>query len=74
MHDIFFDLEQLRKNADEDEDNEYWIYFFGQQIKKSDLVEKEKHKGCICISCNEFCQFSEPNQEDGTFKCYSCRE
>lgn len=26
-----------------------------------------------CISCEEHCKWAEPNQDDGTFKCYSCR-
>lgn len=29
--------------------------------------------GMSCCSCNEFYKFSEPNQPDGTLKCWSCR-
>lgn len=39
--------------------------------------EKKKSKrdpdGCACKKCKEFYQFAEPNQEDGTLICYSCR-
>lgn len=41
-------------------------------------VEKKAKKksdkdGCFCKRCKEWSEFSEPNQEDGTFVCYSCR-
>lgn len=29
--------------------------------------------GCICIKCKVFVPYAEPNQEDGTMICYSCR-
>ena len=29
--------------------------------------------GCFCAMCHEFYQFSEPNQNDGTLICWSCR-
>lgn len=29
--------------------------------------------GIICSKCNEFFQFSEPNQPNNSFICYSCR-
>jgi hypothetical protein len=32
-----------------------------------------KSAGCKCTKCGEFYEFSEPNQEDGTFKCWGCR-
>jgi hypothetical protein len=37
-------------------------------------VEKEKDSGgCLCKKCKEFYDFAEPNQEDGTLICWSCR-
>lgn len=37
-------------------------------FKISDIMD-----GMICSSCKEFYKFSEPNQEDGTLKCWRCR-
>jgi hypothetical protein len=34
---------------------------------------KREPDGCACKKCHEFYQFAEPNQEDGTLICYSCR-
>lgn len=37
-------------------------------------VRKKKDKdGETCKKCLEFYPFAEPNQEDGTLVCYSCR-
>ena len=30
--------------------------------------------GCFCANCHEFFQMAEPNQEDGTLICWSCRQ
>lgn len=30
--------------------------------------------GCYCSVCKEFYNMAVPNQEDGTLKCYSCRQ
>lgn len=74
MHDIFFDLENLRKTAEEDDDDNDLIYwFFGQTVPYTKPEPKEKSKGCICKECKEFSEYAEPNQEDGSFKCYSCK-
>lgn len=37
-------------------------------------VTKAINPGCFCSVCGQFSPFSEPNQSDNTFKCYSCRE
>lgn len=29
--------------------------------------------GIACLNCQEFCQYAQPNQEDGSFYCYQCR-
>jgi len=35
---------------------------------------KPKDKdGCDCKKCKEFYPYAEPNQDDGTLICYSCR-
>lgn len=37
-------------------------------------VEKEnKSDGCSCKKCEEFFEYAEPNQEDGTLICWACR-
>lgn len=37
-------------------------------------VKKIKNKdGCSCRKCKEFFPYAEPNQEDGTLVCWSCR-
>lgn len=34
---------------------------------------KDGRDGCDCTKCKEFYPFAEPNQEDGTLICFSCR-
>jgi hypothetical protein len=29
--------------------------------------------GMMCLNCQEFCQYAQSNQEDGSFICYQCR-
>jgi hypothetical protein len=29
--------------------------------------------GCFCVKCNNFHQYAEPNQTDGTLICWTCR-
>lgn len=29
--------------------------------------------GCVCVKCKELFPYAEPNQDDGSFKCYRCR-
>jgi hypothetical protein len=41
--------------------------------KKEAKKAKKDPDGCTCKKCKEFYQFAEPNQEDGTLICYSCR-
>lgn len=36
--------------------------------------KKSEKDGCFCKKCKEWSEFSEPNQEDGTFVCYTCRK
>ena len=42
-------------------------------IKEIDEKEKVKSNGCFCAKCKEFFPYAEPNMEDGTLICYSCR-
>lgn len=36
-------------------------------------VVVKKSKGCRCKKCGETYPYAEPNQQDGSFKCWSCR-
>lgn len=43
-------------------------------ITSSSIVRVyEKLDGMTCIECKEFYKYAEANQEDGTLKCWSCR-
>lgn len=46
---------------DEDEDDDYPVI-----VRRSN--------GCICEVCGETYPFAEPNQDDDSFICYSCRK
>jgi hypothetical protein len=37
-------------------------------------VPDKKSNGMSCSKCNNFNEYAEPNQEDGTHKCYRCRK
>jgi hypothetical protein len=41
------------------------------ETKKS--PKNKPHEGCFCELCKEYYPYAEPNQEDGTLVCYSCR-
>lgn len=36
--------------------------------------KKQNKDGCNCKKCKEFYPYAEPNQDDGTLICYSCRK
>jgi hypothetical protein len=36
-------------------------------------IKKKDKAGCSCKKCKEFADMAEPNQDDGTFICWSCR-
>lgn len=37
------------------------------------FITAVKYEGSTCTKCNDFARMAEPNQDDGTFMCYSCR-
>jgi hypothetical protein len=40
-----------------------------------DAKKKSKHlDGTFCCKCGIFYQYAEPNQDDGSLICYSCRD
>lgn len=51
-----------------------WFYnIVIEPPKKKEVKIKDGRDGCDCIKCKEFYPFAEPNQEDGTLICFSCR-
>jgi formylmethanofuran dehydrogenase subunit E len=67
MFDNLFDLAYLY-DQDEVENKDAFNFDFVVDLQKT-----KKSNGCTCKSCNEIYPYDEPNQKDGTFKCYSCR-
>ena len=73
MYDIYFDLKNMHQVVDDDDcfmiDEQFELEFSDFDFK----IEQKKSNGCICSQCEELYPYAEPNQKDGTFKCYSCR-
>jgi len=72
MYDIYFDLEnphQVVEN-DESDDWEYGGQFDFDFVKD---IPETKSNGCVCTKCDNLFEYAEPNQKDGSFKCFSCR-
>jgi transcription initiation factor IIE alpha subunit len=44
------------------------------QSLKNKIDEGPLPDGYHCEICNDYVRYAEPNQEDGTFVCYRCRE
>lgn len=49
--------------------DEQFVYIEGNMIARVNSVLD----GMSCSNCEEFFQMAEPNQDDGTLICYSCR-
>lgn len=50
-----------------------WMYGYGIPAETKAVKPKDDRDGCDCTKCKEFYPFAEPNQEDGTLICFSCR-
>lgn len=50
-----------------------WHYNISIPTSTAKVKSKDDRDGCDCVKCKEFYPFAEPNQEDGTLICYSCR-
>lgn len=81
MYDIYFDLRNMHQTVEESDDNvcvsndDQFAFEFDISL---DLPEEDDRavivrKPQTCKQCNEIYPYAEPNQKDGTFKCYSCR-
>lgn len=42
-------------------------------VVHSKIAGPGEYDGCQCKKCHNFYPYAEPNQEDGTLVCYSCR-
>lgn len=78
MYDIYFDLEDMHQTIDDEitasrDDHDSWAFESIDFDFVKDLPVKQKSEGCFCAECNNFCQYAETNQSDGSFICYSCR-
>ncbi len=88
MYDIYFDLHNMHQTVEESDENiveEFWVV--GEQInfdfvediapEPTDdypvIVKRRTKNGCTCKKCGEIYPYAEPNQKDGSFKCWSCR-
>jgi formylmethanofuran dehydrogenase subunit E len=57
----------------EGESMEYEFMYQQLDLFDKDKITDKKKTGCACAKCGEFYPWGEPNQEDGTLKCWSCR-
>lgn len=87
MYDIFFDLNNMHQVVDalpEDTEcaiGESWMLGasvdvnleFDFNFPPAPALIPKKSDGCTCEKCKELFPYAEPNQKDGSFKCYSCR-
>ena len=39
----------------------------------STSIKNNSGAGCTCRKCDNYNEYAEPNQVDGTFLCFSCR-
>lgn len=57
------------------DDGHSWNMSNENTYVKMQIQSKQKSifDGCFCKRCGNYSKYSEPNQEDGTFKCFGCR-
>jgi hypothetical protein len=36
-------------------------------------IKNNTRNGCTCRKCGNFNEYAEPNQDDGTFLCFTCK-
>ena len=51
-----------------------WTVQTATPAQEKKTKKKPEEDGCVCKKCKQFYQYAEPNQEDGTLICYSCRQ
>jgi len=88
MFNNHFDLNDMHQTVEETDD-EYWSVGENLQFDFMDelssgapvppddypviVTQKRNKDGCTCKKCGEIYPHAEPNQKDGSFKCWSCR-
>lgn len=52
-----------------------WFTVIPAEIEPVEKIfnKKQNKDGCNCKKCKEKYEYAEPNQSDGSFICYSCR-
>lgn len=51
--------------------DEFWGDFIDQGTQEQ--LSRKKKYGFNCVRCEEYYEYAESNQKDGTFKCWGCR-
>lgn len=62
----------LQKHSDVGINLLYLLDCIDLYVSNTDI--SRKNGGCICLKCKSFVYMTEPNQTNGTFICYSCRQ
>jgi hypothetical protein len=72
----YIDLYEVPESINNITDDDYWNEgeFMIPLFEPEEPPAKKVYNGFNCIKCQEFNKYAEPNQKDGTFKCYSCRK
>jgi hypothetical protein len=59
-------------------DGDFNIDLLGLLSRLEQFIDTQQNRkspdGMFCRSCQAFYNFAEPNQDDGTLLCYSCRQ
>lgn len=68
-----------KKESDQEVNEEPFEYPFEMEKVSEETKPKTEQQscgadGCWCKKCNDFYKYAEPNQEDGTLICWSCRQ
>lgn len=53
--------------------DEQLVFDFNWELDLPDDRAVIVHKPCVCKDCGDIFPQAEPNQKDGSFKCWSCR-
>lgn len=53
--------------------NDYTLIKCFPIVKSAIVMDQKKSEGLNCKKCNDYYPYAEPNQQDGSLICYSCR-
>jgi len=82
MYDIYFDLNNMHQTVNEADEENQIDFDFELDLPEGDsgsvddypVIVRRSRNGCTCKTCGEIYPYAEgPNQPDGSFKCWSCR-